>query len=115
LRAGPASFYLACADGECVGVGGIERHGRAALVRSVVVKADRRGEGYGRALVAALEDEARSRGATTAVLLTTTAADFFAECGYEEIPRAEAPAQLHETSEFRTLCPAAASCMHKPL
>jgi amino-acid N-acetyltransferase len=115
LRSSDATFYLARVDGERVGVGGLEVYGHDALVRSVVVAADARGNGYGRALVAALEDEARSQGIERAYLLTTTAADFFADCGYETIPRAEVPEAIRETTEFEDLCPASATCMQKSL
>ena len=46
---------VADADHRIVGAAAVEPHGDAALLRSVVVSRERRGEGLGRALVAAAE------------------------------------------------------------
>jgi len=100
---------------ERIGVGGFERHGDAGLLRSLVVADDRRGEGFGGAICAALVARAREAGVETFYLLTTTAAAFFADRGYEPLPRAAAPAAIRETRQFATLCPSSATCMRKRL
>jgi aminoglycoside 6'-N-acetyltransferase I len=52
-------------------VGGLpEYHGRVWELHPLVVRAEARGRGIGRALVAAFEDEARARGGLTATLGT---------------------------------------------
>jgi N-acetylglutamate synthase-like GNAT family acetyltransferase len=47
------------------------------------------------------------------VLLTQTARDFFAHLGYRVIDRSEAPEEVQGSEEFRSLCPASATCMVK--
>ncbi len=49
------------------------------------------------------------------ILLTQTAAAFFARYGYQVIGRSEAPADVQGTEEFRSLCPSSAACMAKRL
>ncbi len=108
-------FLVACAGAERVGAGALEPHGAAALLRSLVVAPAWRGRGLGRQLVKALERQARAAGIGELVLLTQTAEAFFAQLGYGVIDRAQAPAAVQESSEFRTLCPASAVCMSKTL
>jgi len=115
VRAKPASFFVATADTEVVGIGGVEVHGSAGLLRSVVVTDSNRGQGYGSALVDSLEHRARTDGVETLYLLTTTAAPFFRRCEYEEITRENAPPGIRETPQFTDLCPSSATCMRKRL
>ena len=97
------------------GVGGVEIHGSDALLRSLCVDDRVRGQGCGKALVAALEGHAREQGARRITLLTTTAADFFAGLGYRATPREAAPAGIRGTPEFSALCPVSAAFMAKDL
>lgn len=115
VRTGPGRFFLARSGGEFVGVGGVETYGPDGLLRSVVVREPYRGRGYGTALCAALEEQARERGVETLYLLTTTAAAFFRRRGYEAIPRERVPPKVRETSEFADLCPASAACMRREI
>jgi amino-acid N-acetyltransferase len=111
----PAVFYLARSSDESLGIGGIEQYGRDGLLRSVVIAESARGKGLGGALVHALEAEAARDGIERLFLLTTTAADFFAHQGYEEIDRDVAPAPIQATTQFDELCPSSATCMRKEL
>ncbi len=115
VREAPGRFFLARRDGRLVGGGGVEVHGTDGLLRSVVVVESERGRGYGTALCDALEARAREAGVTTLYLLTTTAAGFFGERGYETIPRTAAPPAVRGTPEFETLCPDDATCMRRRL
>ena len=94
---------------------GLEPHADAGLLRSLVVAPAHRGAGHARKLVAVLEAEARARGLRDLVLLTQTAAPFFARAGYVQIMRADAPRAVQDSAEFRALCPASAICMQKAL
>jgi amino-acid N-acetyltransferase len=96
------------------GVVGIERYGQAALLRSLVVTADRMGCGVGKGLVTAAEDLAARLQVHSIYLLTTTAAEFFEYRGYRRIERAEAPPEIRSTEEFSSLCPSTAVLMVKP-
>lgn len=113
-EAGPR-FVIARVDGETVGVGGLERHGDAGLLRSVAVGDSYRGQGYGAAVCADLEARARQAGVSTLYLLTTTAADYFRQRGYEPVVRSTVPERLRATRQFTDLCPDSATCMRKPL
>ena len=100
-------------DGEVLGYAGLERHGAAALLRSVVVPPERRRSGYGRRLVEAVLAEAAARGHREVYLLTTTATAFFERLGFERIERSAAPAELLASAEFARLCPASAICLRR--
>ena len=60
----------------------LEIHGADAVLRSVAVAADRRGEGLGDAVVRAALVHARSAGVATVYLLTETAPEFFRRFGF---------------------------------
>jgi amino-acid N-acetyltransferase len=71
----------------------------------------RRGEGIGEALLRAVVDLARRRGALELYALTTTIEPLLARRGFTRVPRAEVPAAVRRSAEFATLCPASAACM----
>ncbi len=98
-----------------VGFAGLEVCGADALLRSVVVPPERRGQGHGRAILAWMLDQAARLAVHRVFLLTTTAADFFAAADFMRIARDSAPASIRATSEFASLCPETALCMMKPL
>jgi amino-acid N-acetyltransferase len=108
-------FVTACADGQIVGTGALQRFGSMALLRSVAVDLPLRGAGVGGLIVWELERLARARQLTELVLLTQTAKSFFEAQGYRVIDRKDAPAAVHDSEEFRSLCPASAACMAKTL
>jgi amino-acid N-acetyltransferase len=114
---GPALALFSVAPGAAGldGVVGLEPYGDAALLRSLAVAPAVRGRGLGQALVDAAEAAAGAHGHRALYLLTTTAAEFFAARGYQRIARDQAPAALHASTEFATLCPASAVCMTKAL
>lgn len=111
----PIDFLVAVANGRLLGVVGLEVFEGAGLLRSLAVRADRRGTGLGDSLVRAVEDLARSRHLDQLVLLTQTAAPFFAARGFKAIDRAAAPAAVQRSAEFASICPASATCMAKLL
>lgn len=115
VRSKPGCFYVGRADEEPIGVGGLERYGAEGLVRSLVVEESHRNRGWGTALCDALEAEAEAAGVETLYLLTTTAAEFFADRGFEVIERTDAPPSIRGTDEFEELCPESATCMRKRL
>lgn len=113
VRSEPRCFLLASSGSTFVGIAGLETFGAVGLLRSVVVVGPRRGRGYGSALIDAVEDHARTNQVGTLYLLTTTAAEFFRQVGYTEVPRESVPPDIAETPEFTDLCPATATCMWK--
>lgn len=108
--------FVAIRDGGAlVAAGALQRFGPSALLRSVVVSAERRGAGFGHGIVRALEGAAREAKIERLILLTQTAAPFFARHGYRVIDRNDAPADVKGSEEFRSLCPSSATCMVKDL
>ena len=111
-----AHFELAVdAQGRIVGLAGFDRSGSDALLRSLAVAPDWRGRGLGEQLVARREAAARIAGVSAFYLLTTSAADYFRRLGYSDVPRTEVPAALAAHAQFRSLCPASATCLAKRL
>jgi len=115
LATADVRFLVAMQDDEPVAAIGLESFEGAGLLRSLVVRADLRGSGIGGQLVDALESLARQSGMDRLVLLTQTAAPFFQRRGYRAIDRDEAPDSIRSSAQFRSLCPASATCMTKPL
>lgn len=97
------------------GMIGLELYGGDALLRSLVVAPDCRAAGAGTALVAHVENHARTQGVTSIYLLTNTAEPFFARLGYERRERYDAPSAIKSTQEFSKICPATSAFMMKRL
>jgi amino-acid N-acetyltransferase len=108
-------FVVIRQNGEVIAAGALQRFGSSAILRSVVVAPDRRGRGLGQAAVSELERLARATHINQLVLLTQTAAEFFAHRGYRVIERSSAPQDMQRSDEFRSLCPSSATCMAKSL
>lgn len=106
-------FLGVFAERRLLAVGGIEVLGAEALLRSVAVHPSVQGKGLGKKIVSSLEDEARDLGIGDLYLLTDTADAYFARLGYEQLPRAEAPAAIAGSTQFARLCPASARLMRK--
>jgi amino-acid N-acetyltransferase len=104
-------FVVAEEQGTIVGAAGLERWGDYALLRSVVVAPEVQGRGVGAALVEGALQAAREGGARAVYLLTTTADGYFPRHGFRAITRAEVPAALQESVEFRSACPESAVVM----
>ena len=115
LEAAQPEFAVIHQDGQVMAAGALQRFGTTALLRSVVVAPERRGSGLGRSVVSELERLARTAGVSRLILLTQTAADFFAHHGYQTIERSSAPQAVQACEEFRSLCPGSAICMAKDL
>ena len=95
------------------GFGGIEMHGNDALLRSVVTLPPLRRIGLGRAIVAALEVEARSLKCRTIYLVTTSEAQFFRRLGYVACDRDRVPEAIRRSHHFGRLCCASGTVMVK--
>jgi amino-acid N-acetyltransferase len=104
----PSDVFVAVDDDVIVGSATLEHHSGHGLLRSVAVAADRRGEGIGSALVEATEHHATGLGFDGLFLLTETAADFFADRGYEVIERDGAPGPIVASTEWAVACGATA-------
>ena len=95
-------FWRFAQDDVPVGFGGLEIHGNAALLRSVVTLPSLRRRGIGRAIVAALEAEV-PRQSCRGVFLVTTDPEFFARLGYAKTSRGKVPKAIQATPHFAAL------------
>ena len=91
ITPGRGAFLVATVDGEVVGCGAVRRLNDAdAEIKRMYVTPSSRGHGTGRALLAALEGEARSLGATRLVLETgerlLEAVALYERAGFTVIP-----------------------------
>lgn len=109
------TFVVAEADGDLVGVAGLEICCDDALLRSVAVAPDWRSRGVGRALVTRAIAEAEARGLRALYLLTTTAEHYFPSFGFNKIERSQVPDAVRATREFTEACPASATVMTRPI
>ena len=98
-----------------VGTAALEVYTDGALLRSVAVDASLRGAGLGQQLTAAAIARAEDLKLPSVFLLTTTAERFFPRFGFEPISRADVPASVRESVEFKSACPASAIVMRKQL
>lgn len=91
LPARPVAAYAVDDDGELVGgcVGSTVDVWQWLTIDTMWVHTDHRGQGLGRLLLAAVEQQARERGCRWAKLNTWEfqAPDFYARCGYETYGR----------------------------
>jgi amino-acid N-acetyltransferase len=116
LASGPElRTWVIESDGALCGVIALERFGTEGLLRSLAAQIEYRNRGFGRELVTRLEREASETGVTRLVLLTQTAEPFFRSLGYQTIDRRHVSNELKRWAEFRSLCPASATCMIKTL
>lgn len=115
LESARPEFAVIRECGRVIAAGALQRFGSSALLRSVVVAPEHRGRGLERAIVGELERAARTAQVRELVLLTQSAADFFARAGYRVIERSSAPHDMQGSEEFRSLCPSSATCMAKSL
>lgn len=95
-----AVFFLAEEGGATVGVIGLERHPPAGLLRSAGVVPARRRGGIGGKLVEEAVREAERSGLGELVLLTTTAARWFAGRGFETIARESLSGPILSSGQF---------------
>ena len=115
LESARPEFVVIRENGRVIAAGALQRFGSSALLRSVIVAPGRRGGGLGQTIVNQLECVARAAQINRLVLLTQTAAEFFARHGYRVIERSTAPEDMQGSEEFRSLCPSSATCMGKRL
>lgn len=104
-------YAVAEADGQVIGVEGIEVHGDDGLLRSAAVSAAWRGRGVGDALTRDRIEWARRRGLRSLYLLTTTAGDYFPQFGFTNVERDAAPDAVRRSREFSDACPSTALFM----
>lgn len=113
VRESLATFVVAQAGDDVVGVAGVECCVANGLLRSVAVHPDWRSHGVGRALVTRVISDAEARGIDALYLLTTTAERYFPSFGFREIARDAVPQDIAATAEFQGACPVSATVMRR--
>jgi N-acetylglutamate synthase-like GNAT family acetyltransferase len=108
ITEGGRRFFRFDRDGTVVGYGGFEPLGSYALLRSLVVLPEARGQGNGRAVTEAVAEKAREAGCSEAYLLTATATEFFEHLGFERMARVDAPQTILATRQASSICSSAA-------
>jgi protein-tyrosine-phosphatase/N-acetylglutamate synthase-like GNAT family acetyltransferase len=106
----PDGYVVAQRGESIVGAAGLEVHGDAGVLRSVVVEPSERGTGLGVTLTADRVVAARDRRLDAVYLLTTTAADSYDRFGFRPFPRADVPDAVAKCPEFASICPSSAAC-----
>ncbi len=104
-------FTVAKEGARVVGCAALERHGRCALLRSVVVDVTLRGLGLGQQLTQAVLARARQLRLARVYLLTETAQEFFPKFGFRVVKRDAVDAEVKESVEFTSACPDTAVAM----
>jgi len=94
-------------------VGGLERHGDTALLRSVATARASRGKGLATTIVRELERIAARDGIKELYLLTESAAGYFETLGYVTRTREDVPQPIRDSRQFSSLCPDSATVMCK--
>ena len=115
VRAHPAHVLVAELGGAVVGVGALDVHDKAALLRSIAVASDLATLGVGSRLVTDLLALAQSMHVSSVYLLTTTADQWFPRFGFGVVERAHVPIAISGTVEFTKACPSSAIAMHRAL
>jgi N-acetylglutamate synthase-like GNAT family acetyltransferase/DNA-binding MarR family transcriptional regulator len=110
-RAHLENFWLETVGEQVVAIGALELYGQYALLRSLAVDKAQRGKNYGEQMVKHLRQTAQAAGIKRLYLQTTSAADYFRKLGFSEVTRADVPAAIQQSSQFRGACPASAISM----
>jgi amino-acid N-acetyltransferase len=105
------NFLAVYQSNELIAAGGLESAGDSVLLRSIVVRADQRGQGLARQMTDHLLHQAEIDGREAVYLLTESAAGYFSRLGFRSVDRASVPPAISQTRQFASLCPDSASCL----
>lgn len=94
-----------------VGSGGLEFYDDLALLRSLAVSPELRGQQLGKEIVADLLEAAKEKNIREVYLLTQTASFFFQKLGFKPVSRESVPEAIQRSSEFANVCPASAEVL----
>ena len=94
-----------------IAIGAVQYEDSVALLRSIAVHPDSRGQGLASAITHHLIEQARSREVRQLYILTETAETYFSQFGFYSIPRQAAPVRIQATRQFESLCPSSAQLM----
>jgi amino-acid N-acetyltransferase len=98
-----------------VGSGGLEFYNDYALLRSLAVSPELRGQQLGKQIVSDLLKFAQEQNIREIYLLTQTASFFFQKLGFTQVNREHVPEPIKKSSEFATVCPTSAEVLRLKL
>jgi len=98
-----------------IAIGALQYEDSVALLRSIAVHPDYRGQGLASEMTRHLIEQARSREVRQLYILTETAESYFSRFGFYPISRQVAPASIQATQQFESLCPSNAQAMRLDL
>jgi N-acetylglutamate synthase-like GNAT family acetyltransferase len=90
---------------------GVIRFGDEALLRSLVVPEELRGQSYGNWAIDAIALQARKQGVLRIWLLTTDAEGYFVRQGFRIVHRKDVPSAIVASRQFSSTCPDTAVLM----
>jgi UDP-N-acetylmuramate: L-alanyl-gamma-D-glutamyl-meso-diaminopimelate ligase len=97
------SFFIVRSEGQVVACVGLEVYGEEAILRSLAVDPEQRGNGFGWMMADTAIEHARWRGVRRIYLLTETASDFFAaKHGFRVVDRSTVSPAVAAASTFRS-------------
>jgi len=107
------TFLIGCYDesGNLLGTGGLEFYNSFALMRSIAVNTNHKGNSIGKEIVNSLITVAKSKSVSEIYLLTETARNYFLRIGFKDIEREKVPTEIKKSTEFDSVCPVSAVCM----
>jgi N-acetylglutamate synthase-like GNAT family acetyltransferase len=108
-------YVVAEHDGLLVGVQAVEMIGPYGMIRSAAVAPSLRGSGMGSAMTRDRIEWSKKRGIPTLFLFTETAKPFFEKLGFREIARGDAPLEVQESDEAKSVCHSTATLMQLDL
>jgi N-acetylglutamate synthase-like GNAT family acetyltransferase len=106
-------FRFSDPGGQVIGFIGWEPLGAVALLRSLVVLPQCRGQGWGRAMTAWALEQLTAVKVAHVYLVTIDRQSFAERLGFSRIDRTEAPPAIQLSRQLLSLCPATAALMHK--
>jgi amino-acid N-acetyltransferase len=108
----PVLFLVARnSHGDIVACLGWESYGHRALLRSLAVRDDHKGQGIGSSIVRAALVRLEQAGCSEFYLLTSSASDFAMRFGFEPIERSALPEAVATSCQVSSTCCAKAQCM----
>lgn len=115
IQQAPILFFGIRNAQKLLAVAALEIYYPHAIVRSVAVEKNQQNKGIGSKLIDYLEEKAISLKIEELYLLTTTADDFFRKKGYSDNQKLACPEKIHQSEEFKNLCPDSAISLSKKL
>lgn len=109
------NFIVSELENKIIGLGGYEILGEIALIRSIAVAQEYRGNSIGVNIYRLLEEKIKHIGIKEAYLLIETATDYFKKIGFTIKERASLPEAITKTKQFKELCPSTAIVMFNEL